>query len=276
LVEDHSVAPSDPNLLGVDVGFSKTGRSTGLAWRVGRELGACKVGSGWEARRAALPVDVTFDMAALDAPLVPPGPGIPRRSCEAVFYRGAFWNRCRPGMSHHGRGLLLREAGASAASQFRAVVGTGGLPELEAVPGARMVEAFPNTFMGVLLPETAINRLEGNGKPRSDRLYEACLADGAFERFVASLGWPVAETIGRLAATRDHDLRAAYICLLTAAVAHAGTAAVFGDAQGGWFWLPPVHLWAPWALAAVEQTLADTRKRGHPDVAKAKASIGLR
>jgi hypothetical protein len=31
--------------------------------------------------------------------------------CEHAFYGGAFWNRCRPGLSHHGRrGLASRDA----------------------------------------------------------------------------------------------------------------------------------------------------------------------
>ena len=47
-----------------------------------------------------------------------------------------------------------------------------------------------------------------------------------------------------LAAERDHDRRAAYICLLTAGLAHARTATVIGDSIDGWFWLPPMQLWA--------------------------------
>jgi hypothetical protein len=43
----------------------------------------------------------------------------------------------------------------------------------------------------------------------------------------------------RLRSETDHELRAALICLLTAALAHEGTAAIIGEAEGGWFWLPP-------------------------------------
>ena len=73
--------------------------------------------------------------------------------------------------------------------------------------------------------------------------------------------------MARFAAERDHDIRAAYVCLLTAAVAHAGSATVVGDYLGGWFWLPPLHLWADWATAGVASTVADARKRSYPDVA---------
>jgi hypothetical protein len=118
----------------------------------------------------------------------------------------------------------------------------------------------------VLLPDGVIAKLPTKRSGKSDRLYEACLAEGVFDRLVADLGWPMAETIGLLAAERDHDIRAAYICLLTTGVAHAGTATVVGEALGGWFWLPPMVLSADWAKAAVSSTLAEARKRGYPDV----------
>ena len=134
-----------------------------------------------------------------------------------------------------------------------------------------MVEAFPSAFLGVLLPEGVISKLPSTRGGKSDRLYEACLTEGVFEPLVAELRWPVVETVALLAAERDHDRRAAFICLLTAGFAHAGTATVIGDSIGGWFWLPPMDLWADWARAAVSLTLADARKGGYPDVAMAPA-----
>jgi hypothetical protein len=50
----------------------------------------------------------------------------------------------------------------------------------------------------------------------------------------------------------NHELRAALICLLTAALAAKGTAAIIGQADGGWFWLPPWSLWEPWATQGLE------------------------
>jgi hypothetical protein len=220
LPDDPPAAPPGPNLLGVDVGFSKTGKSTGIAWRVGGVIGACRTGSGWAARQAALPPGVLFDLAAFDAPLVPAGPGIPRRGCEGVFYRGLFAKRCRPGMSHFGHGLTFRQAGALAAEQFLPVVGNDHRPAFAAVAGAAMVEAFPSTFMGVLLPDGVLAGLPTKRGGKSDRLYEACVSDGVFIPLIKTLGWPVEETVAQFAAERDHDIRAAYICLLTAGLAH--------------------------------------------------------
>jgi hypothetical protein len=41
-----------------------------------------------------------------------------------------------------------------------------------------------------------------------------------------------------------------------AALAARGLADVIGDEAGGWFWLPPVPLWEPWAAAGLA-TMSD-------------------
>lgn len=187
MVSQSAAVTAGPSLLGVDVGFSRTGKSTGIAWRIGGMIGACRTGSTQNLRAAALPRGVSFDLAAFDAPLVPFGPGVSRRGCEAVFYRGIFTNRCRPGMSHFGQGLLFRQAGAQAAEQLLPIVRDDYRPSLAALAGATMVEAFPSAFLGVLLPDGVIARLPSNRSEKSDRLYEACLAHGAFDRLIAEL-----------------------------------------------------------------------------------------
>ncbi len=73
------------------------------------------------------------------------------------------------------------------------------------------------------------------------------------------------ETVARLAAERDHDVRAAFVCLLTAGFADSGSVTVVGDYLGGWFWLPPLRLWADWSKAEVAATLAEAKKRGYPE-----------
>jgi hypothetical protein len=35
-------------------------------------------------------------------------------------------------------------------------------------------------------------------------------------------------------------------------IADKGTAAIIGETQGGWFWLPPWSLWEPWAKEGLE------------------------
>jgi hypothetical protein len=112
-----------PALLGVDVGFAKSKKTTGLAWFANSTIETALTGSSWSERSRSLPRGVRFAIAALDAPIVPADNCDAPRGCEHTFYGGAFWNRCRPGLSHHGRrGLALRDAGRQAAQQFAAVL----------------------------------------------------------------------------------------------------------------------------------------------------------
>src|SRR5882757_3755520 len=112
-----------PPLLGVDVGFSMSKKTTGLAWFAGSTIETALTGSSWSERSRSLPRDIQFAIAALDAPIVPADNDNAFRGCGRGFYGGAFWNRCRPGLSHHGsRGLALRDAGRQAAKEFAAVL----------------------------------------------------------------------------------------------------------------------------------------------------------
>src|SRR4051812_41693110 len=98
-------------LLGVDVGSSKSKKTTGLAWFANGAIETALTGSSWPERSRALPRNVRFSIVALDAPVVPERNYEAARGCECVFYRGAYSKRCRPGLSHHGRGVLLKDAG---------------------------------------------------------------------------------------------------------------------------------------------------------------------
>jgi predicted nuclease with RNAse H fold len=243
------------NLLGVDVGYSETKQTTGIAWRVADEVTAIKVGSSWDERRDVLPNGITFSVAALDAPILPHHEGKLRRGCEQAFYGGAFWNRCRPGLSHHGRSLLLSEAGTAAADQFANVLDAKSClaPGLTVHRNVPVVEAFPNTFLGVLLPESAFaGWSKETREKKSDWLYRNAVCTGLIADALKRLGWGESKTINRFEVEKDHDLRAALVCLLTAGFALSGFATVVGDAQCGWFWLPPLDMWQSWAKSAIQ------------------------
>jgi hypothetical protein len=157
----------------MDVGFSTTERTTGLAWRVAGRIEVALAATPWETRWAMLPEGVTFDLAALDGPILPGAPGTAARACEAVFNRRPFWNRCKPGLSHHGRGVDLRRAGATAAAQIAAVLGkTAFLSGPEVLAGVPIVEAFPNAFLGVMLPAEIYAARKPARRKKSDWLYE--------------------------------------------------------------------------------------------------------
>jgi predicted nuclease with RNAse H fold len=265
-----------PILLGMDVGFSSGRRTTGFAWRIEGQIQVEIAGTSWEARRAVLPEGVHFEVAALDAPLVPRSERAMARACEAVLYRRPFWNRCRPGLSHHGRGLELRRAGTDAAAQIAAVVSATGLARgPEAIPGVPVVEAFPNAFLGVMLPE---NTYAADRRParrlKSDWLYEQSLKSGALDRLLRDLGWDDPKTRAQFETERHHERRAALVCLLTAGFARMGSATILGDCAGGWLWLPPAKMWASWAVQGVEEAISRSRVRGFPTASIWRPPIG--
>jgi predicted nuclease with RNAse H fold len=255
-----------PALLGVDVGFSKSRRTTGLAWLANSTIQTALTGSSWEERRRALPPNVQFSIAAFDAPIVPGHNYDAARGCERVFYGGAFAKRCRPGLSHHGRGLLLKDAGREAANDFASVLAAGLLPfGPNVLATAPIVEAFPNTFMGVLLPEDCFaGWSKALRQPKSDWLYEQIASAGLFRKLLSRLDPITPSVVQRFEEAQHHDERAALICLLTAMFAHAGEAVVVGDSDGGWFWLPPETLWAAWASAALKTALIPTSPSRFP------------
>jgi predicted nuclease with RNAse H fold len=243
------------HLVGVDIGFSQRRRSNGIAvFRDGKLIRAERLSVN--ERDGALLDLRDLDAIAIDAPLLPPGTDerLPRY-CERVFSRGPFQKRCKPGMSHiRGTGQLLREHGRRAAEQLLIARSFhASLQPLQRVwPDAPIVEAFPNAFLGVAVPEDdylTATKFKRGGK--FDWLYDRWIARGLFRHVVAAAQLPE-EIVRRCEAETDHDVRAALVCLLTAAFAANGTAVAVGQALDGYFFLPPAHLWAQWAKESID------------------------
>jgi hypothetical protein len=238
----------------VDIGFSQRRRSNGIAvFRDGRLLRAERLGVA--ERNEALRSISDADVVAIDAPLVPAGtPATLARHCERVFSRGLFQKRCKPGMSHiRGTGQGLRIHGRMAAETLieqRALrPATGSLPRVCAE--ANIVEAFPNAFLGMVLPEEDFMP-PPTIKPRRkfDWLYDRWLCGGLFRRIVSAAQLPE-EIAVRCESEPDHDIRAALVCLLTAAFVAIGDYAAVGTETDGYFFLPPSALWERWAREGV-------------------------
>jgi len=238
------------HLVGIDIGFSERRRSNGLVVvRDGSLIRAERLSVS--ERDAALLLLRDVDAIAIDAPLLPPGTAdtLPRH-CERVFSRGLFHKRCKPGMSHvRGTGQLLREHGRRAAEQFLAERSfRPSIHPLQRIwPDAPIVEAFPNAFLGVVVPDhdyVTATKIKRGGK--FDWLYDRWIDRGLFAHVVAAAHLPI-EIATRCETEKDHDIRAAFICLLTAAFAANGTAVAVGQEVDGYFFLPAMDLWAEWA-----------------------------
>jgi hypothetical protein len=109
--------------MGVDVGFSMTRLTTGIACLDGDQLYLLRAGTTWESRQTTIPRGFQPALIALDRPLLPQGADkLIRRHCESVFIRAPFHNRCKPGLTHWGRGLEFRHASTEALTQFSRVL----------------------------------------------------------------------------------------------------------------------------------------------------------
>lgn len=163
--------------------------------------------------------------------------GLVKRKCEYTFSKMPFNKRCKPGLSHFGTGLKLRQATAKTVSDF-----TDIFPHAPVI-----VEAFPNLFLGVLLPEEVyLQQPKLIRGQRFDWLYDEItgreIAEGKFKSVLPQVFWD------RWKIEKDHEQRAALVCLLTAALHHNGMSYLAGDEEGGNFCLPAVEFWAAWAI----------------------------
>lgn len=150
--------------------------------------------------------------------------------------------------SNSGNGRLLNAATNACA---RVVLDSGMLTTAthsHAIHDAAILEAFPNSFLGLMLDDPA--ELKGGRGSRSDRYYAALCANGGLERLIAHVlpGRVVREPP---ALVTNHDDRAALVCALTALCVGAGDYTAVGDPHDGWIIMPPPAFIAHWARPGI-------------------------
>lgn len=249
-------------LIGLDVGFSATRRTSGVATLAGTAFDVGRATAAAEDRRRLLKGVSMAAVVAIDAPLLPTCDSRVRL-CERLFARGKFQRRCKAGFSHvAGTGLELRRAGTESAAQLEHI--TSRSPAATPVPlvfaPRNVVEAFPNAYLGVCVSDeqyAAIPKLR-RGK-KFDWLYGEWCRAGGFRSLVRELASVLPEPVAsRCENNQDHEERAALVCLLTAASVAAGRYTAVGEPTGGYFFLPPWSLWADWAQTELnKQRCAD-------------------
>jgi len=165
------------NFIGLDLGFSATRSSSGVAFLNRSRLSVGCATSSWETRVEIL-VDCTkAEAVALDAPVLAIN-NYERRACERVFTLGRFQRRCKPGLSHvRGTGRELRDAGFESAQQLSHLASECDLavqfPRIRS--GKNIVEAFPNAFLGVLLAAEGFDDMPPLKRgAKFDWLFEMC------------------------------------------------------------------------------------------------------
>lgn len=245
------------NVIGLDVGFSATRKSSGVAQLHRQVFRIERTSSSWTEQRAVLADGCIADVTAIDAPLLSKLTQV-RRKCERVFTLGKFQKRCKPGMSHiQGTGMQLRRAGSKSADQF-AQVTSGEQPDVgfpQVWPGRNLVEAFPNAFLGVTLEEICYESMPSlkRGK-KFDWLYDQCRKRRSLEHITSMIRLDSDnKVLNAIESTSNHEKRAALVCLLTAASVAAGRYTAVGEPAGGFFFLPPWDAWAAWSREEIKK-----------------------
>jgi hypothetical protein len=142
-------------LVGLDVGFSETKSTSGVATLIGTMIEVGRATAAATSRHKLLASISKATVISIDAPLLPIVDAR-IRSCERLFARGKFQRRCKPGFSHvQGTRLQLRQAGFESAQQLQSLAFVGPLaaPVPLVLDSRNIVEAFPNAFLGVCISD---------------------------------------------------------------------------------------------------------------------------
>lgn len=237
-------------VLGVDVGWAEKRRTTGacvLAWTASDlTLTPLRLAATDSDGLKRLLADRDILALALDGPI---RGGLDEigvyRDAELMLTRGFAARIGKPGQSSSGNGKKLN---AAANAMARVVIETGRLaPAVHAakIHEYAMVEAFPTSFLGVMLDE---GPAPTHG-PRSDAYFTHLLGPssgcprppstdrilGLLERLLPGRRLPTQH----LGAVDDHDERAAVVCAITALCVVARKYVAVGDRINGYIILPP-------------------------------------
>ena len=267
--------------LGIDVGYSKTRRSTGLClleltsstlrWQ------CFNTGTDETLRfndlRALVPRGTNLLGVGIDGPITPGLRVVPHyRSSDALLSRGVFAKRGKPGATSapsgqqlHLHATLLAEIVLQLQDEGHFIFDRSTHPD--PVHPSRILEVFPNAFLSVLLPDAAFEglRLKRNA---SDVFWLIAINEGRYlERLVDALA-PNCRLETPLEDVTDHDHRAALICALAVLCAHRNQYVLSGDPVDGDIILPSRQFWGegpdgssqPWAETALRKSIEAVRR----------------
>ena len=125
------------------------------------------------------------------------------------------------------------------------------------IGGLQRVAALhpPPTLRAAAHLDLEVPRLQRGRK--FDWLFDCWVKRGLFRRVVEKIALEqLADLEDKFNRNRQHDERAALVCLLTAAGVFTGNYAAVGSEAGGYFFLPPWHNWATWAREELDRQRA--------------------
>lgn len=231
-----------------DVGYSAK-PTAGIGHLIDKHLCLRRVVGGVQAF-CQLEYSQPYDVIAIDGPIIPTKDNSSLvRGVESLFQRGVFQLRYKCSASHvSGTGQQLRSAAAQAPDVLTQCAPCEADTNHPLIRGGRLVEAFPNAFLGVCITQDAFAQMPRlrRGK-KFDWLYDQWLSENIGERLALDSPAEVTLLWKAMSETQDHEERAALVCLMTAACVACNTFTAVGDESGGWFFLPPWSAWADWA-----------------------------
>lgn len=275
---------SDTNgaVLGIDPGFSEREPTTCLCLLIWNES---SVSFDWELtgstkteRRSALehlvPAGTHLQAVAIDGPLTHDLVKISRyRSAEALLSQGVFQKRGKPGQTSSPNGKELHAHASTFAKLVLEMESDGVFSIADAshfrpIHEKSIIEAFPSQFLGALVPEEQIPKLN---RDASDRYWEILVDNGRLDDLVSTLlpGRAVAPPFRRSLGHEHHD---GVICALTALSVACCRCVGVGDSKDGYIYLPPSDIWGraqnhdgSWMARALKESLPKVQATRRPD-----------
>ena len=234
----------------MDVGWSSTRRSTAacrfdwnaeeVSWVIER-FRAVEPERSQALRRVA---NRPIIAAAFDGPLRSHLEEIGRyRMAEQLLTRGLRQFVGKPGQASTPIGRLLNSHANFCARVILDMRVVGKAEHAHAIHACAIVEAFPSSFLGVLISNPLA--LQVHRRTRSDTFYVHLAQSNALLRLLRYL-LPGRTPERSFESVVDHDERASVVCALTALCVAAGDYSAVGNGDG-WIVLPPPALIQNWA-----------------------------
>ena len=251
--DGEPVLPLNGAVLGVDVGFSPTRRSSAvcrLDWNERRIIWTLQrfraQPHAQEAAILAVAGSGRLEAAALDGPLRSGLDVVGHyRVAERMLTRRLGARIGKPGQSSTPVGKKLNTAANDCAGVVLRGCDLAPAAHATRINDKAVVEAFPGAFLGVLLADPSA--LAARRANRSDVFFRHLTERGTLEGMLAHL-LPGRTVSHPLAGVTNHDDRAALVCALSALCVAAGDYTAVGDVDG-WIMLPPRRFVQDWAWA---------------------------
>jgi hypothetical protein len=264
-VQKRQGLASAGSVLGVDVGYSQTRRSSAVCrldwdeqkihWTIARFRAAEPERSATIARIAG---ETTLACAAFDGPLrsdlEPIGV---YRIAERMLTRRLQRLIGKPGQSSTPVGRQLNCHANECAKVVLGLGKTSPATHRTAIHAKAIVEAFPTSFLGLMIaePRQLFDAQRGN---RSDIFYVHLARTGVLTGLISDL-LPDRHLVEIFEAVTNHDDRAAVVCALTSLCVAASKYSSVGDRQG-WIILPPKDFIQPWAWSLLIENAETARE----------------